>query len=481
MKITAFDLIADWRKYDVMKEQDDRLVDGWNLVCAFYKGLKQGKEIFITYDGKKVQLNMEMLMDMAGMIVREGLGRGLDFHPRNMGRDSLELYNEVLDKMDKDTRLEEEITEDRLDELVLPGTITELSDDELDALRRTIHTVWEENGSRKDDEDAINRNIIVNNEFTRRGREIPDEDELDKICQEWTKIAVHMFENGSLLHAIYGIDMEPTYYMGDALDLGIKPAFGSPGGKRLLAETIVSYMPQHKTYVEPFVGGEAVFYKKKASEVEVLNDLDKEIIFAFKFIQGITPEIIANLKKRKLTHSKGYFMRLKNRKPASRLERFYRFIYLQYFSFGGNRTSTSTEGERPTDNLIHRINSLVPAHDRLKGVHIYNQDFRNMIKQYDSTNTFFYFDPPYPEQKGSYETGLTVDDLAKAIKGIRGKWILSLPKKPQSLELAKKYNYKNVSVRRSFNQLSSHVDKELLIANFPFQKNSLYLIEETES
>jgi len=291
----------------------------------------------------------------------------------------------------------------------------------------------------------------------------------------------HRFENGSLIHEIYGIDIGPTYYMGDVLDLGIRPAFGSPGGKRLLAGMIVSYMPQHKTYVEPFVGGGAVFYKKKASEVEVLNDLDKEIIFAFKFIQGITPEIIANLKKRKLTHSKGYFFRLKNAKPSGRLERFYRFIYLQYYSFGGNRMSTSAEGARPKDNLIHRINSLVPAHDRLKGVHIYSQDFRTMIGRYNSPSTFFYFDPPYPEQKGDYKTDLTIADLAKAMKGIRGKWILSLPGKPQSLELAKKYNYKRVSVRRTFNQKTPHVDQELLIANFSFQKNSLYLVDEAES
>lgn len=481
MKITAFNLIADWGKYDIMHEQDNRVIDDWRWVCAFYKGLKQGKEIFITYNGKELKLVMEMLMDMATMIVREGLGRELDFHPRNMGRDSLELYNEILDMMHKETDLEEEITEDRLDELVLPGNITELSDDELDALRRKIHTVWKENGSVKDDENAINRNIIVNNEFTRRGREISDRDELDKICEEWTKIAVHMFEKRSLLHAIYGTEMKIIYYMGDALDLGLRPAFGSPSGKRLLAGTIVSYMPQHKTYVEPFVGGEAVFYKKKASEIEVLNDLNKEIIFAFKFIQRITPEMIANLKKRKLTHDKDYFFRLKNARPASRLDRFYRFIYLQYFSFGGNSTSTSASGEREKDNLIHRINNLSSIKERLKGVRIYSQDFRRMIKQYDSTSTFFYFDPPYPEQKGSYETILTTDDIAKAIKGIRGKWILSLPRKPQSLELAKKYNYKNVSVRRTFNQLSPHVDKELLIANFPFHKNSLYLVEGTEN
>lgn len=211
MKITTFNLIADWGKYDVMKQEDNQLAEDWQYVCAFYKGVKQDKEIFITYDGQKVQLNMEMLMSMATMIVREGLGRGLDFHPRNMGQGTLELYNEILDQMDKESLLfQEEITEDRLDELVLPGNITELSDDELEALRRKVHTVWETNGSEKDDESAINRNIIVNNEFTRRGRDISNEDELDKICKEWTKIAVHMFENRSLLHAIYGTEMKIT-------------------------------------------------------------------------------------------------------------------------------------------------------------------------------------------------------------------------------------------------------------------------------
>ncbi|GAG53665.1 unnamed protein product, partial [marine sediment metagenome] len=68
------------------------------------------------------------------------------------------------------------------------------------------------------------------------------------------------------------------------LEKGCRPAFGSPGGKRFLAKTIVSYIPEHKTYVEPFLGGGAVFFAKEPSEVEVINDLDKDIFFAYKFI-----------------------------------------------------------------------------------------------------------------------------------------------------------------------------------------------------
>lgn len=123
MKITALDLIADWAKYDAKKERDERLADDWRWVCNFYKALKEGKEVFITYEGKKTKLTMEMLLDMATNIVKERLDRGFEFHPGNMESHSLELYNKILDRMGKEARL---------------------SNDELEALYGKIHTVLKE-------------------------------------------------------------------------------------------------------------------------------------------------------------------------------------------------------------------------------------------------------------------------------------------------------------------------------------------------
>ena len=46
------------------------------------------------------------------------------------------------------------------------------------------------------------------------------------------------------------------------------------GSKRQLAKYIVSMIPQHVCYVEPFVGGGSVLFEKNRSKVEVINDLE---------------------------------------------------------------------------------------------------------------------------------------------------------------------------------------------------------------
>ena len=50
------------------------------------------------------------------------------------------------------------------------------------------------------------------------------------------------------------------------------------GGKQKLAAKIVSLIPRHTLYCEPFIGGAAVFFAKKASQVEVINDTNRELI-----------------------------------------------------------------------------------------------------------------------------------------------------------------------------------------------------------
>ena len=62
----------------------------------------------------------------------------------------------------------------------------------------------------------------------------------------------------------------------------MKPVLKYPGSKWRLAEWIVSLMPPHKSYLEPFFGSGAVFFKKPPSRIETINDLDGEIINLFR-------------------------------------------------------------------------------------------------------------------------------------------------------------------------------------------------------
>lgn len=64
-----------------------------------------------------------------------------------------------------------------------------------------------------------------------------------------------------------------------------------PGSKWRIAEWIVSMMPEHKSYLEPFFGSGAVFFTKKPSRIETINDLDGEIVNLFRVIRERSEEL----------------------------------------------------------------------------------------------------------------------------------------------------------------------------------------------
>lgn len=50
------------------------------------------------------------------------------------------------------------------------------------------------------------------------------------------------------------------------------------GGKQNLSDLIISMMPKHRIYCEPFFGGGAVFFEKPKAGVEVINDTNEMLI-----------------------------------------------------------------------------------------------------------------------------------------------------------------------------------------------------------
>ena len=58
------------------------------------------------------------------------------------------------------------------------------------------------------------------------------------------------------------------------------------GGKRILAKTIISMMPEHKTYVEVFGGAGWVLFRKNPSEVEAWNDLNSDLVNLFRVVRN---------------------------------------------------------------------------------------------------------------------------------------------------------------------------------------------------
>ena len=162
---------------------------------------------------------------------------------------------------------------------------------------------------------------------------------------------------------------------------------------------IVKLIPKHTIYVEPFIGAGSVFLRKPPSEKEVINDLDKDIANMWRDMKKV-----GELAKTFTFHGsvKEFKKQLTNntRDPAKRL---YRNLYLSKFSFGGGRkTPISKEGykERNKQDVgVHLKTNADKYKDRLKKVTIKRKDWKSIVQQYDSAQTFFYLDPPYETEK----------------------------------------------------------------------------------
>lgn len=71
---------------------------------------------------------------------------------------------------------------------------------------------------------------------------------------------------------------------GNTLDKTPRPVLKYPGSKWKTADWIISLMPPHKSYLEPFFGSGAVYFKKPPSRIETINDMDGEIVNLFRCI-----------------------------------------------------------------------------------------------------------------------------------------------------------------------------------------------------
>ncbi|MEK7383360.1 MAG: DNA adenine methylase, partial [Elusimicrobiota bacterium] len=203
-----------------------------------------------------------------------------------------------------------------------------------------------------------------------------------------------------------------------------KTIWGSPAGKKRLADRLAGLLPAHKTYVEPFAGSAAVLFAKEPTEVDVINDADPEIVEAYRIIKRLKPEQVARLRKMTWTGDKATFKRLFDARPKGDLEKLHRFLYVTHFSYGKLRSrSFSPSGEGIEAATVDRIEKFGP---RLKNVRIHCGDYERVVRKYDSKDAAFYLDPPYP----GYNVDVGESDFDEArflalLKSIKGKFLLT--------------------------------------------------------
>lgn len=223
-------------------------------------------------------------------------------------------------------------------------------------------------------------------------------------------------------------------------------AFGWYGGKYSHLDWLLPLLPKCHHYCEPYGGSAAVLVNRNPSPVETYNDIDGEVVNFFRVLReqkdellysiGMTPfsreEFLAAIK----TNGNG-----KNLSPLERARRFYirarqvRTGLAQTASKGrwANCLNTSRAGmSGAVSRWLGSVEGLEFIASRLLRVQIENDKAINIIKRYDSGETLFYCDPPYPhESRGdskAYSYEMTNQDhinLATVLINVKGKVAVS--------------------------------------------------------
>lgn len=251
------------------------------------------------------------------------------------------------------------------------------------------------------------------------------------------------------------------------IELG-KQAFGSPSGKAKLVKKLLKFIPPHKTYVECFAGGAALYWGKEPSELSVLNDLDKEIAFAYSFIKNMDEDKANRLKAMNWSSSREQFFRLKDDIPQDEISRFYRFVYVTRLSYATDRSSYYDDGTNNAASFQKYIDKLLVLKDRMQNTQIYNTDYSDVILRYDSPDTLIYLDPPYAEKRKFQLPAFTQEDYQKMhdlLKNIKGKFMFSTNVLPWIKEMFSDFYIHNLTVLRTRDQ-KRKLDTEYLITNY---------------
>jgi len=208
------------------------------------------------------------------------------------------------------------------------------------------------------------------------------------------------------------------------------------GGKQQLADDIISMMPPHRIYCEPFFGGGAVFFAKGPSFLEVINDRNDLLITFYK--QCVENFDRLQEKIQNTLHSESEYNKAKriynNPKHQSKLNVAWAVWVVTNMSVmatprGGWKRDNGTGGSHVGVSMAaHRKNFTAAVYDRLKYVQISCKDAIDVIEERDTPDTFFYLDPPHINCDQKHYKGYQTEDFEKLLhmlSGIKGKFMLS--------------------------------------------------------
>lgn len=257
------------------------------------------------------------------------------------------------------------------------------------------------------------------------------------------------------------------------------------GGKAYQAKKIISLMPAHTRYIEPFFGGGAVLLARDGVGVaEFVNDLDRDLS---NFWNVLGDEVLSQEFMRRASvvpFSEPCFDRAKELLGGGSA------VSQALYFFVVNRQSRQALGKcfaTPTSRLRQGMNEQVSAwlsavdglpdfHFRMRRVEVRCMEATDFILELDSPETFAYVDPPYLHETRTatkcYTHEMTPGQhatLLDCLGVMKGRFILSGYPSEMYDRFAKLYGWHHIDIEidnKSSSAKSKEKKIERLWANF---------------
>lgn len=248
------------------------------------------------------------------------------------------------------------------------------------------------------------------------------------------------------------------------------------GGKSRMLKTltpIIGSIP-HTCYCEPFFGGGAVMLSKPPAKHDVLNDINNNLINLYRQVQAHPDALIRELRLvQKSRHTLDQFKQQHNYHSLTEIQRAARYLYCNWFSFGGSGTSFAVQRSQGVSkkNLLKKISRVSRRLDR---VSIENLDWERCILLYDSAETLFFIDPPYTAGNNKlYELWSDADlnHLHSILLKVKGNWILTINDSPESRQIFSPHHIQAIKSTYTLSKCTTGTrpkKTELIISNLPF-------------
>ena len=272
-------------------------------------------------------------------------------------------------------------------------------------------------------------------------------------------------------------------------------AFGWYGGKFNHLNWLLPLLPEATHYCEPFGGSAAVLLNRQPASLETYNDLDGEVVNFFQVLREKQEELIQAIALTPFSREE-FRLSLEQSSNIPNLERARRF-FVRARQVRTGLAQTASEGRWAHCKLTSRagmaaavsrwlgsVEGLSEIVQRLLRVQIENDSAMAIIKRYDSKETLFYCDPPYPHDSRSdskaYGYEMTQEDhqnLADLLHQVSGKVAISGYHSMLMDELYRDWHYVEAPSKKahSTNTRASKEKRdrvEVLWTNYQIQENT---------